>query len=211
MNRLRFANIWVASRPLVKGCYNLFPVFNWIKRCIISIFLVFAIAFLQELTERGAGRALLRLGKHFLSFSPIFEVFSTQIQSNLIITNMSFGGARYIATGRGFATLRISFSILYFRFAGPSIYLGTRTLIMVLYMHDYDTMDPTFNLLLDFRHILRHRAVCLQPAPVAYSDFIIDHRELLRWMSRGNLRSHANSRIGYCRQIVTLHAYTCCM
>jgi 1,3-beta-glucan synthase len=28
------------------GCYNLFPVFDWIKRCIISIFLVFAIAFL---------------------------------------------------------------------------------------------------------------------------------------------------------------------
>ncbi|KAG8784149.1 1,3-beta-D-glucan synthase [Ceratobasidium sp. 428] len=149
-----------------EGCYNLFPVFNWIKRCIISIFLVFAIAFSQELTKRGAGRALLRLSKHFLSFSPIFEVFLTQIQSNSIITNTSFGGARYIATGCSFATSRISFSILYFRFAGPSIYLGTRTLITSLYTHDYDTLDPTCNLLLDFRHILRHRAVCLQPAPV---------------------------------------------
>src|ERR1700733_12600142 len=28
------------------GCYNLQPVFDWIKRCIISIFLVFFIAFL---------------------------------------------------------------------------------------------------------------------------------------------------------------------
>lgn len=28
------------------GCYNLFPVFEWIRRCIISIFLVFMIAFL---------------------------------------------------------------------------------------------------------------------------------------------------------------------
>ena len=31
------------------------------------------------------------------------------------------------------------------------------------------------------------------------SDFIIDYREFLRWMSRGNSRSHANSWIGYCR------------
>jgi 1,3-beta-glucan synthase component len=28
------------------GCYNLVPVFDWIQRCIISIFLVFMISFL---------------------------------------------------------------------------------------------------------------------------------------------------------------------
>ena len=28
------------------GCYNLHPVYNWIHHCIISIFLVFMIAFL---------------------------------------------------------------------------------------------------------------------------------------------------------------------
>jgi hypothetical protein len=28
------------------GCYNLIPVFDWIRRCIISIFMVFFIAFL---------------------------------------------------------------------------------------------------------------------------------------------------------------------
>ena len=31
--------------PGQSGCYNLVPVFQWIKRCIISIFLVFWIAF----------------------------------------------------------------------------------------------------------------------------------------------------------------------
>ncbi|KAG8757656.1 1,3-beta-D-glucan synthase [Ceratobasidium sp. 428] len=185
-----------------EGCYNLFPVFDWIKRCIISIFLVFAIAFLplflQELTERGAGRALLRLGKHFLSLSPIFEVFSTQIQSNSIITNMSFGGARYIATGRGFATSRISFSILYSRFAGPSIYLGMRTLIMLLYV----TMTLWIPHLIYFWISVMSFVIApfvFNPHQFAYSDFIIDYREFLRWMSRGNSRSHANSWIGYCR------------
>src|SRR6266852_4828019 len=78
--------------------------------------------------------ALIRLAKHFLSLSPIFEVFSTQIYSQAILSNLTFGGARYIATGRGFATTRISFAILYSRFAGPSIYMGMRILLMLLYI-----------------------------------------------------------------------------
>lgn len=184
------------------GCYYLHPVFDWIARCIISIFLVFMIAFLplflQELTERGAGRALLRLAKHFLSLSPIFEVFATQIQSNSILVNMSFGGARYIATGRGFATSRISFSILYSRFAGPSIYLGMRTLIMLLYV----TMVGWIPHLIYFWISVASLVIApfvFNPHQFSYSDFIIDYREFLRWMSRGNSRSHANSWIGYCR------------
>ena len=90
--------------------------------------------FLQELTERGVVRAVVRLGKHFVSLSPIFEIFATQISSHSILSNMTYGGARYIATGRGFATTRISFAILYSRFAGPSIYLGMRTLLLLLYV-----------------------------------------------------------------------------
>lgn len=30
-------------------------------------------------------------------------------------------------------------------------------------------------------------------------DFLVDYREYLRWLSRGNTKSHANSWIGYCR------------
>jgi 1,3-beta-glucan synthase len=61
-------------------------------------------------------------------------VFGTQISSHSIISNLTYGGARYIATGRGFATTRISFAILFSRFAGPSIYLGLRTLLLLLYV-----------------------------------------------------------------------------
>ncbi|GAA5924834.1 1,3-beta-glucan synthase [Sporobolomyces koalae] len=184
------------------GCYNLVPVYDWIKRCVISIFIVFFIAFLplflQELTERGVIRAVIRLGKHFLSLSPIFEVFSTQISSHSVLSNLAFGGARYIATGRGFATTRISFAILYSRFAGPSIYLGMRTLLMLFYI----------TLTLWIPHLIYFwisiLALCIAPFlfnPHQFSlgDFIIDYREYLRWMSRGNSRAHANSWIGYCR------------
>ncbi|GAA5831103.1 hypothetical protein JCM11251_005144 [Rhodosporidiobolus azoricus] len=184
------------------GCYNLVPVYDWIKRCVISIFIVFFIAFLplflQELTERGVIRAVIRLGKHFLSLSPFFEVFSTQISSNSVLSNLTYGGARYIATGRGFATTRISFVILYSRFAGPAIYLGMRTLLLLLYI----------SLTLWISHIIYFWisivALCIAPFlfnPHQFSlgDFIIDYREFLRWMSRGNSRAHANSWIGYCR------------
>jgi 1,3-beta-glucan synthase len=184
------------------GCYYLHPVFLWIKRTIISIFLVFMIAFLplflQELSERGAVSAIVRLSKHFLSLSPVFEVFSTQIYSHSIISNMTFGGARYIATGRGFATTRQSFALLYSRFAGPSIYTGMRLLLMLLYV----TLSLWIPHLIYFW--ISILALCVAPFlfnPHQFSigDFIIDYREFLRWMSRGNSRSHANSWIGYCR------------
>jgi 1,3-beta-glucan synthase len=204
-------------------CYNLDPVFSWIERCIISIFLVFMIAFLPlflqggslasyvififsadspsplaELTERGTGRALYRLGKHFLSLSPVFEVFSTQIYTHSILSNLTFGGARYIATGRGFATTRINFSTLYSRFAGPSVYLGLRLGLMMLYV----TMTLWMNWFIYFwvtTLALSISPFLFNPHQFSFAEFIIDYREFLRWMSRGNSRSHGNSWVGYCR------------
>ena len=178
------------------GCYFLTPVFDWITRCIISIFLVFMIAFLPlflqgkpkqvltsfsrpdpvpELTERGAGKALLRLGKQFSSISPAFEVFATRISSHSVTSNLIFGGARYIATGRGFATTRISFSILFSRFAGPSIYLGMRTLIMLLYV----TMTLWTPWIIYFWVSILSLCVSpflFNPHQVSFADFFIDYR-----------------------------------
>ncbi|KAJ6588554.1 glycosyltransferase family 48 protein [Mycena capillaripes] len=194
-----------SNDQLVKGmagCYNLSPVFDWIHRCIFSLLLVFLIAFLplflQELIERGTWKAVLRLAKQFASFSPFFEIFSTQIYTHSILSNLTFGGARYIATGRGFATARINFNILFSRFAGPSIYLGIRTLIMLLYV----SLSLWSPYLIYFW--ISITALCLapfmfNPHQFVISDFIVDYREFLRWMSRGNSRSHANSWIGYCR------------
>ncbi|KAJ4469702.1 1,3-beta-glucan synthase component-domain-containing protein [Lentinula edodes] len=184
------------------GCYNLFPVFQWIEHRIISIFLVFMISFLplflQELIERGTWKAIFRLAKQFGSLSPAFKVFSTQIYTHSILSNLTFGGARYIATGRGFATSRITFNILYSRFAGPSIYLGMRTLIMLLYV----TLTLWTPWIIYFWVSII--ALCVSPFlfnphQFVFSDFVIDYRQFLRWMSRGNSRSHINSWIGYCR------------
>ena len=133
-----------------------------------------------------------------MSMSPIFEVFSTQIYTHSILSNLTFGGARYIATGRGFATTRINFSILYSRFAGPSIYLGMRLALMMLYV----TTSLWMNWFIYFwvtTLALSISPFLFNPHQFSFSDFIIDYREFLRWMSRGNSRTHANSWVGYCR------------
>ncbi|WFC97626.1 1,3-beta-glucan synthase [Malassezia yamatoensis] len=183
-------------------CYYLNPVIYWVQRTVISILLVFMIAFLplfmQELTERGAIASLVRLFKQFVSLSPLFEIFTTQIYSHSLIDNLTFGGARYIATGRGFATTRQTFALLYSRFARASIYSGLRALLMCFYA----TLAVWMPHLIYFWISLT--ALCLapflfNPHQFSLADFVIDYREFLRWMSRGNSRSHANSWISYTR------------
>lgn len=187
---------------LPTGCRNLQPILDWVDRCILSIFIVFFIAFVplcvQELTERGFWRAATRLGKHFCSFSPFFEVFVCQIYANSLLQDLAFGGARYIGTGRGFATARIPFGVLYSRFAGPSIYLGARSLLMLLFA----TVTMWRPELLYFWVSLL--ALCISPFlfnphQLAWDDFFIDYRDYLRWLSRGNSRANHQSWIAFCR------------
>ncbi|EGX51222.1 1,3-beta-D-glucan synthase, variant 2 [Orbilia oligospora] len=196
----RGAPITDPRRPV--GCYELIPVIHWVQRCIVSIMIVFAIAFLplvvQELAERGFWRATTRLAKHFGSFSPFFEVFVCQIYANSILNNLAFGGARYIGTGRGFATARIPFGVLYSRFAGPSIYLGARSLMMLLFA----TVTIWMPHLIYFWASLLALCICpylFNPHQFAWNDFFIDYRDFLRWLSRGNTRANHSSWIAFCR------------
>lgn len=184
------------------GCINLVPIYGWVERCVISIFIVFFIAFIplvvQELTERGFWRAATRLGKHFSSGSPLFEVFVCQIYANSLEQDLSYGGARYIGTGRGFATARIPFGVLYSRFAGPSIYMGSRLLMMLLFA----TLTVWQAELIYFWVSLLALSISpflFNPHQFSWNDFFIDYRDFLRWLSRGNSRSHASSWIAFCR------------
>ncbi|KAG2034239.1 hypothetical protein BDR03DRAFT_870413 [Suillus americanus] len=49
-----------------------------------------------------------------MSLSEPLQVFLTQIYMHTIISHLTFGDARYITTGRGFITTRISFNIHFF-------------------------------------------------------------------------------------------------
>ncbi|CAO3697942.1 unnamed protein product [Rhizopus stolonifer] len=189
--------------PLIPlGCYNLVPIYDWVKRCILSIVAVFLVAFLplflQELTEKGFWRSLTRIGKHFASLSPLFEIFVTQIYTNSVLENLVYGGARYIGTGRGFATSRISFATLYSRFTGPSIYVGARNFLIMLFA----------SLAYWIPHLIYFwfTVVALIISPFVFNpnqfapvDFFVDYKEFIRWMSRGNSKTHANSWISHTR------------
>ncbi|KAI1760916.1 glycosyltransferase family 48 protein [Hypoxylon sp. FL1150] len=184
------------------GCQNTDALMDWIYRCVISIFVVFFLNFVplivQELTERGVLRAATRLAKQFCSLSPFFEVFVCQIYANSVTQDLSFGGARYIGTGRGFATARIPFGVLYSRFAGPSIYLGSRLLLMLLFA----TLTVWQAALVYFWISLLALIVSpfiYNPHQFAWNDFFIDYRDYLRWLSRGNSLSHSSSWISFCR------------
>lgn len=184
------------------GCQMLQPTNRWIDRCVLSIFIVIWIAFVplvvQELCEKGLWRAAQRFAKHFASLTPVFEVFASQIYTSSMVSNLSFGGARYIATGRGVATSRIPFSVLFSRFSGDSIYLGGRSVLMLL----FGTIAMWRASLLWFWLTLMAMMVSpfiYNPHQFAWEDFMIDYRDFIRWLTRGNSKWHRNSWIGYVR------------
>ncbi|KAI2634572.1 1,3-beta-glucan synthase component FKS1 [Xylaria nigripes] len=195
-------NVPITDPLFPTGCNNTDALMDWMWRCVISIFVVFFLAYIplvvQELTERGVLRAATRFAKQFFSGSPLFEVFVTQIYANSVTQDLSFGGARYIGTGRGFATARIPFGVLYSRFAGPCIYMGSRLLLALLFA----SLTVWQGALVYFWISLLALVICpflYNPHQFAWNDFFIDYRDFLRWLSRGNSRSHSSSWIAYCR------------
>ncbi len=154
--------------------------------------------FVQELTEKGVWKAASRLLHHFASVSPIFEVFVCQIYANALTTDMTFGGARYIATGRGMATTRIPFSVLYSRFASTSIYSGA-ICVMCLLFGCVGHWQPALLWFWLSNGALCIAPFCFNPHQFALTDFFIDYRDFIRWLSRGNTKFHQNSWIGFVR------------
>lgn len=200
----RHAPITNLHRPL--GCNNLIPVIEWLERCVLSIFVVFFISFfplfVQEMTERGIWRSITRLSRHFASLSPLFEIFVCQIYAQSLVHDLAMGGAKYISTGRGFATTRISFALLYTRFAQQSMYFGAFSLLVLTF-----TSFTMWRVCLLWFWVT---SVALTFAPYVYNphqfsffEFFLDYRELMHWFFRGNNKWHKSSWIGYVRRLRT--------
>ncbi|KAM5361776.1 hypothetical protein ACJZ2D_012890 [Fusarium nematophilum] len=184
------------------GCVNTDALMDWVYRSILSIFFVFLMSFIpltvQGLMEADPWRAALRFIKHVASLSPFFEVFVCQVYANSVEQNLSFGGARYIGTGRGFATARIPFGVLYARFAGPSLYFGARLLLLLLFATiTVWQAGLTWFWVTIFGLIFS--PFLYNPHQFAWDDFFIDYREFLRWLFRGHARFHGSSWITFCR------------
>lgn len=170
-------------------CANIIPVIKWLRRSVLSIFSVFLVAFFplffQELMEKGTWKAVLRISKHFLSFSPLFEVFVCKVYSTSVINDLTIGGARYISTGRGFATTRTSFSKLYSRFAPEAFYYSSITLL-VLMAASISAWE--FSVLYFWMSLsaLIIAPLLFNPNQFSWNDFFLDYKRYLRWLSSGN-------------------------
>lgn len=188
------------ERPI--GCYNILPVLHWVNIFVLSIFIVFFIAFapllIQELLEKGAWKAFSRLIHHLFSLAPLFEVFVCQIYARSLLTNVTFGGAKYISTGRGFAITRLDFPELYSKFANTSIYAGSKIFLMLLFA----TVSMWQPALLWFW--ITVVSMCLapflfNPHQFAFTDFFVDYRNFIHWLSRGNSKYERKSWIEHVR------------
>ncbi|SCU98824.1 LAMI_0F16380g1_1 [Lachancea mirantina] len=182
------------------GCYNIQPVLHWVTIFVLSIFIVFFIAFapllVQEVLEKGTWKAVSRFLHHLLSFAPFFEVFVCQVYSNALLTDVTFGGAKYISTGRGFAISRLDFSDLYTKFASTSIYSGSKIFLMLVFA----TISMWQPALLWFW--ITVTSLCLapfifNPHQFAFRDFFVDYRNFIHWMSKGNSHFEKDSWVSY--------------
>ncbi|OMH79606.1 1,3-beta-glucan synthase component FKS1 [Zancudomyces culisetae] len=183
-------------------CLMLQPINSWITRTTLAILIVLLIAFLplflHMLTEQGFIRAITRLGKQLISLSPMYEVEVTQIYAYSIGNNLSFGGARYIGTGRGFATSRLSFATLYTRFADASIYFGAGLMLILIFitasMWKWSMLYFWFSIA-----ALIVSPFLFNPHMFVRTDFILDYKDWLSWFGEGNSSSNPYSWISHVR------------
>lgn len=184
------------------GCQNLKPVLDWVSRYVLSIFICFFISFvplvLHELSERGIWKAASRLFMHFLSLSPVFEVFVCQIYTDSLKKDIIFGGARYISTGRGFSITRVPFTKLYASYAPTSIYAGARLFLMLLFA-TITMWQPAILWFWITLVSLTLSPFIFNPHQFSWIEFFLDYRDFIRWLSRGNSKWHNNSWITYTR------------
>lgn len=185
------------------GCYNLQPALHWVSIFVLSIFIVFFIAFapliIQELLEKGLVKAIKRFLHHIFSLAPLFEVFVCQTYSNALLNDLTFGGAKYISSGRGFAISRIDFTVLYSRYATISIYSGFHIFLMLL----FGTVTMWQPALLWFW--ITVVSLCFAPFifnPHQYilSEFFIDYKNTLHWFSNSNGYYRDHSWIAFTKQ-----------
>lgn len=181
-------------------CSNLIPVVLWLERCILSIFLVLFMSILPltifELSERGLIRSITRIGKQIISLSPLFEIFVCEIYSHSLVSDLSVGGAQYIATGRGFATKRETFANLYARFGKESITFGASLLILVIYFTT-KLWRPIFVIFWITVIGFIMSPFLFNPNQFVWYELFIDYKAFLQWMHAGNSSMTTKSWIRY--------------
>ena len=170
------------------GCINIIPLLHWIRHCVISIFLVFFVSlcplFFHELIEKGLLVSLTRVLKHFASLSMFFEVFVAHIYARSFAEDLNVGGARYVATGRDFATNRANFHKLYSGYS-TEIIIGINAMLALVYASSV-LWHPCY-----LWFWITSVSLCVSPNlynphQFSFFDFFLDYGSLLHWFFRSS-------------------------
>ncbi|QPG76770.1 hypothetical protein FOA43_004164 [Brettanomyces nanus] len=195
-------NVPITDLQIPVGCQNMQPVLDWVTRYVLSIFICFFISFLplvlHEISERGLWKACGRLFLHICSLSPLFEVFVCQIYATSLKNDIVVGGARYLSTGRGFSITRVPFTRLYLSYAPSCLYSGMR-LFLVLLFSVVTMWQPAILWFWITFASLCFSPFIFNPHMFSWTEFFLDYREFIRWLSRTDAKSVESSWIGYIR------------
>mmetsp|Transcript_21066 Transcript_21066/g.51707 ORF Transcript_21066/g.51707 Transcript_21066/m.51707 type:complete len:1563 (-) Transcript_21066:460-5148(-) len=86
----------------------------------------------EFLVEDGIVKALRTVVLDLLALSPMFYTFQGKIIAHYMKVEIVYGGAEYIPTGRGLATVRQSFRSLFASFANTNMFDGFELLSFIL-------------------------------------------------------------------------------
>ncbi|GLI69025.1 hypothetical protein VaNZ11_013564, partial [Volvox africanus] len=99
----------------------------------------------QLLLEWGALRTFATLAVQIISGSVAFAVFRQQTTAYYFKDDITYGGARYISTGRGFSITSSSFTTLFTNYARSHLYPGMELLhLLLLYAFVRDCKGCSF-------------------------------------------------------------------
>ncbi|AMD22699.1 HHL071Wp [Eremothecium sinecaudum] len=187
------------TRPL-DNCANIMPVIRWLRRSVLSIFVVstasFFPLFIEDINEKNFIASAKRILKHMITGAPMFEIFVCKVYSGSLINDLYAGGARYIATGRGMAVTRVPFSNLYAKFAPESFYFSFVCLLILMFATS--TMwDP---LLIYFWFTISSLLLSpfiFNPNQFSWNDFIVDYKNYWKWLTGNRIGRNIDSWISY--------------
>ncbi|KAK9796256.1 hypothetical protein WJX73_006556 [Symbiochloris irregularis] len=94
-------------------------------------FLGFLLYAAESCLEHGVLACAATIASHVITGSPLFFIFRARTQAFYFLEDVLYGGAQYVATGRGFALQRSSFVKIYTMYARSHLYWGLELVLLL--------------------------------------------------------------------------------
>ncbi|CDO93119.1 unnamed protein product [Kluyveromyces dobzhanskii CBS 2104] len=165
-------------------CLQLVPVLDWLRKSTVILIFVsmvsFVPLFLQQVNEKGICSAIKRLSKQMTSGAILFELFSSQIASDALISDIFTGHAKYLSTTRGLSFERIPFVTLFTKFSFETLYFAGFALLILTYASIVMWDISLIYFWVYFTALLLSPFI-FNPSQFHWVEFITDYRRTLSW------------------------------